>query len=116
MYFAPIVVQDGERRVVRLARYHCRRAEKLASIDRKFPGLYNARRDNLEKSWRREFGHTSRICSPSTCGSEKFFMSPVTRSWAARPLPTGPLAPKDRFWRPHLVMLFDRMLAPASNT
>ena len=58
MHFAPIVVQDGTRRVLRLARYHCRQAGKPASIDRKFPGLYNARRDNLEKFWRREFGHS----------------------------------------------------------
>lgn len=58
MHFAPIVVQDGERRVVRLARYHCRQAGKPASIDRRFPGLYNARRDNLEKFWRREFGQS----------------------------------------------------------
>jgi putative SOS response-associated peptidase YedK len=57
MHFAPIVVQEGPRRLVRLARYHCRQAGKPASIDRKFPGLYNARRDNLEKFWRREFGH-----------------------------------------------------------
>jgi putative SOS response-associated peptidase YedK len=56
MHYAPIVVQDGELRVVRLARYHCRQAGSPAGIDRKFPGLYNARRDNLEKFWRREFG------------------------------------------------------------
>jgi putative SOS response-associated peptidase YedK len=57
MHHAPIVVQDGERRVVRLARYHCRQAGKPAGVDRTYPGLYNARRDNLEKFWRREFGH-----------------------------------------------------------
>lgn len=61
MHFAPIVVQDGARRVVRLARYHCRQAGKPASTDRKFPGLYNARRDNLEKFWRREFGHSHAV-------------------------------------------------------
>ena len=61
MHYAPIVVQDGERRVVRLARYHCRQAGKPASVDRKFPGLYNARRDNLEKFWRREFGHNHAV-------------------------------------------------------
>jgi putative SOS response-associated peptidase YedK len=38
-------------------RYHLRQAGKPASIDRQFPGLYNARRDNLEKFWRNEFGH-----------------------------------------------------------
>jgi putative SOS response-associated peptidase YedK len=57
MTYAPIVVQDGGRRLVRLARYHCRQPGKPASIDRQFPGLYNARRDNLERFWRGEFGH-----------------------------------------------------------
>jgi len=57
MHFAPIVVQQGDRRVIRLARYHCRQPGKPASIDRQYPGLYNARRDNLEKFWRGEFGH-----------------------------------------------------------
>jgi putative SOS response-associated peptidase YedK len=57
----PSVVQDGEDRVVRLARYHCRQAGQPASIDRRFPGLYNARRDNLEKFWRREFGHSHAV-------------------------------------------------------
>jgi len=57
-YYAPIVMQDGARRVLRLARYHCRPAGKPASIDRQFPGLYNARRDNLEKFWKGQFGHS----------------------------------------------------------
>ncbi len=61
MQFAPIVVQDGARRVVRLARYHCRQAGKPARMDQRFPGLYNARRDNLEKFWRLEFGHTHAV-------------------------------------------------------
>lgn len=58
MHYAPIVVQDEGRRVVRLARYHCRPAGKPASIDRQFPGLYNARRDNLTKFWKGQFGHS----------------------------------------------------------
>ena len=57
MNYAPIVINDGGRVVVRLARYHCRQAGKPASIDRQFPGLYNARRDNLEKFWREQFGY-----------------------------------------------------------
>ena len=57
MNHAPIVINDGGRVVVRLARYHCRPAGKPASIDRQFPGLYNARRDNLEKFWREQFGY-----------------------------------------------------------
>jgi putative SOS response-associated peptidase YedK len=57
-WFVPIVVQEGERRLLKLARYHCRQAAQPASIDRQFPGLYNARRDNLEKFWRNEFAHS----------------------------------------------------------
>jgi len=58
MNYAPIIVQEGDRRLVRLARYHCRPAGKPASVDRQFPGLYNARRDNLEKYWRGQFAST----------------------------------------------------------
>jgi putative SOS response-associated peptidase YedK len=57
-HYAPIVVQNGARRAIRLARYHCRPAGKPAFIDRQFPGLYNARRDNLEKFWKGQFGHS----------------------------------------------------------
>ncbi len=56
--YAPIVVNVGGRNVIRLARYHLRQPGKPASIDRQFPGLYNARRDNLQKFWRHEFGHS----------------------------------------------------------
>lgn len=56
--YAPIVVKHGGENVVRLARYHLRQKGAPASIDREAPGLYNARRDNLERFWRREFGHT----------------------------------------------------------
>jgi putative SOS response-associated peptidase YedK len=58
MSHAPLVMQDGERRVLRLARYHCRPAGHPADVDRRFPGLYNARRDNLGKFWRGQFGRT----------------------------------------------------------
>jgi len=57
-HFAPIVIHGGTRKVIKLARYHCRQAGKPADIDRKFPGLYNARRDNIDKFWRKEFGQT----------------------------------------------------------
>jgi putative SOS response-associated peptidase YedK len=58
MSYAPIVVEVDGQRLVRLARYHLRQAGTPASIDRKYPGLYNARADNLSKFWRKEFGHT----------------------------------------------------------
>ena len=56
MHYAPIVMQDGARRVMRLGRYHCRKPGEPELIDRKFPGLYNARRDSLGKYWQGLFG------------------------------------------------------------
>jgi putative SOS response-associated peptidase YedK len=56
MHYAPIVLQDGARRVMRLGRYHCRKPGEPEFIDRKLPGLYNARRDSLGKYWQALFG------------------------------------------------------------
>jgi putative SOS response-associated peptidase YedK len=56
LHFAPIVVQVGDKRLLRLARYHCRKPGEVAFIDRKLPGLYNARRDSLGKYWKELFG------------------------------------------------------------
>jgi putative SOS response-associated peptidase YedK len=56
MHYAPIVLQDGTRRVMRLGRYHCRKPGESEFIDRKLPGLYNARRDSLGKYWQGLFG------------------------------------------------------------
>lgn len=56
MHFAPIVMQVGDKRLMRLARYHCRKSGEGEFIDRKLPGLYNARRDSLGKYWKDLFG------------------------------------------------------------
>ena len=56
MHYAPIVIDEGGRRVIRLARYHCRLPGKSVSVDGLFPGLYNARRGDLQKYWRVAFG------------------------------------------------------------
>ncbi|HET9863886.1 MAG TPA: SOS response-associated peptidase family protein [Steroidobacteraceae bacterium] len=56
LHYAPIVLQDGGRRIMRLARYHCRLPHEPAFVDRKLPGLYNARRDSLGKYWKGLFG------------------------------------------------------------
>jgi putative SOS response-associated peptidase YedK len=61
MHYAPIVLEVGGRRVMRLARYHCRKPTEVAFIDRKLPGLYNARRDSLGKYWRDQFGATHAV-------------------------------------------------------
>ncbi len=56
MNYVPIIISDGGKKVIRLARYHCRLAGKPAAVDNQLPGLYNARRDNLQKYWRSAFG------------------------------------------------------------
>ncbi len=56
--YAPIIVnRNGENRI-ELARYHLRQPGRPASVDKEKDGLYNARRDNLERFWRGEFGRT----------------------------------------------------------
>jgi putative SOS response-associated peptidase YedK len=55
VYAGVIVRKDGQNLLTPM-RYHCRPAGKPAFYDRKFPGLYNARRDNLEKFWGEQFG------------------------------------------------------------
>lgn len=55
VYTGVIVKQDGDNLLTPM-RYFCRPAGKPAFYDKKFPGLYNARRDNLEKFWSEQFG------------------------------------------------------------
>ncbi|KGM54195.1 hypothetical protein N799_09960 [Lysobacter arseniciresistens ZS79] len=59
--YAPVMVWKDGQRVVRPMRYQCRPAGKPAFYDRKFPGTYNARRDNLEGFWAPLFGHTHAV-------------------------------------------------------
>jgi putative SOS response-associated peptidase YedK len=59
--YAPVmVVLDGQR-VVLPMRYQCRPAGKPADYDIKYPGTYNARRENLEGFWRGQFGYSHGI-------------------------------------------------------
>lgn len=60
-WYAPVLVMEGGRRVLRPMRYQCRPAGKPAFYDRRFPGTYNARRDNLGGYWKAQFGHTHGI-------------------------------------------------------
>jgi putative SOS response-associated peptidase YedK len=55
VYAGVIIAQDGAHLLTPM-RYACRPAGKPAFYDKKFPGLYNARRDNLGKFWREQFG------------------------------------------------------------
>lgn len=56
--YAPVMVMEEGRRVIKPMRYQCRPAGKPAFYDTKYPGTYNARRDNLEGFWKGQFGHT----------------------------------------------------------
>lgn len=55
-HYAPIVINEGGEKRLILARYHCRQFGQAAFIDKKYPGLYNARRDSLEDYWKKLFG------------------------------------------------------------
>ena len=56
--YAPVMTMDAGELVVMPMRYQCRPAGKPAFYDTKFPGTYNARRDNLEGFWKDLFGFT----------------------------------------------------------
>jgi putative SOS response-associated peptidase YedK len=60
-HYAPVLVVENRTRVVKPMRYGCRIAGKPANYDVKFPGTYNARRDNLERFWKPCFGYTHGI-------------------------------------------------------
>jgi putative SOS response-associated peptidase YedK len=57
-WYAPVIIVENGRRVVKPMRYQCRPAGKPAFYDVKYPGTYNARRDNLEGFWKSQFGRT----------------------------------------------------------
>jgi putative SOS response-associated peptidase YedK len=56
MVYAGVIIRRDGQNFLTPMRYFCRPAGKPAFYDKKFPGLYNARRDNLEKFWSGEFG------------------------------------------------------------
>jgi putative SOS response-associated peptidase YedK len=64
-WYAPVLLEEGGRRLVRPMRYHLRPAGMDPSIDRtrtgQVSGTYNARRDNLTRFWRHQFGHTQAL-------------------------------------------------------
>lgn len=64
-YYAPVLVMEQGKLVVKPMRYQCRPAGKPAFYDIKYPGTYNARRDNLEKFWKGLFGHTHGVLAMS---------------------------------------------------
>ena len=83
-WYAPVMVMERGRRIVRPMRYQCRPAGKPASIDVRFPGTYNARRDNLEGFWREQFGH----CRALLC-IQAFYENVSRHAMEHRPLAPG---------------------------
>jgi putative SOS response-associated peptidase YedK len=57
-HYAPVLVVENGQYVVKPMRYQCRIAGKPANYDTRFPGTYNARRDNLEGFWKPLFGYS----------------------------------------------------------
>lgn len=57
-HYAPVMVMENGRRVMKPMRYQCRPAGKPANFDARFPRTYNARRDNLEGFWKDLFGYS----------------------------------------------------------
>ena len=65
-HYAPVMVMENGRRVVKPMRYQCRPAGKPAFYDTKFPGTYNARRDSLEGFWKDLFGFSHGVLVASS--------------------------------------------------
>jgi putative SOS response-associated peptidase YedK len=57
MVYAGVIIKHDGQNILTPMRYFCRHAGMPAFYDKKFPGLYNARRDNLERFWGEQFGH-----------------------------------------------------------
>lgn len=57
-HYAPVMVMEDGKRVIKPMRYQCRPAGKPALYDTRFPGTYNARKDNLEGFWKDLFGYS----------------------------------------------------------
>ncbi len=64
-YGGVIVKRDGKNWLTPM-RYFCRPAGAPAFYDKKFPGLYNARRDNLQRFWSEQFGRHHAIAVVDT--------------------------------------------------
>lgn len=120
-WYAPLVCVDGGECVVRPMRYHLRPADKPASIDQQFDGLYNARRDNLVGFWRGQFGtHHGVVVMKS------FFENVARHDYEHRPLEAGeakenvviqyvPSVPADQTIEPDLYVacLWDHWCRPS---
>jgi putative SOS response-associated peptidase YedK len=84
MTYAGVIIKRDGQNVLTPMRYFCRPAGRPAFYDKKFPGLYNARRDNLEKFWGEQFGHHHALMVV-----ESFFENVQLHAMEHRELKTG---------------------------
>jgi putative SOS response-associated peptidase YedK len=59
--YAPVLIAEEGRTVIKPMRYTCRLAGKPADVDKRFPGIYNARRDSLDDYWRAVYGRSHAV-------------------------------------------------------
>ncbi|MGC4065528.1 MAG: SOS response-associated peptidase family protein [Polyangiaceae bacterium] len=83
-YYAPLVVEENGERWIRPMRYHCRGQGKPVEYDGRYPGLYNARRDNLDGYWRYQFGSTHGVMVVNA-----FYENVSRHAYENRPLVAG---------------------------
>jgi putative SOS response-associated peptidase YedK len=83
-WYAPLIVMENGKCVIKPMRYHCRPNGKPASYDKRYDGLYNARRDNLEGFWKGLFGHHHGILVVSS-----FFENVSRHAFEKRELASG---------------------------
>ena len=83
-WHAPVLVMEQGRRVLKPMRYHCRPAGKPTGYDKRFDGLYNARRDNLEGFWKNLFCRNHAVVIASS-----FYENVALEDFEKRPLRPG---------------------------
>jgi putative SOS response-associated peptidase YedK len=61
MMYAPVLIYEHGKTIIRPMRYACRLDGKPADYDRRFPGTYNARRDSLDDYWKKVYGRNHAV-------------------------------------------------------
>ncbi len=54
--YAPVLIYEDNHKVIKPMRYTCRLSGKPPDVEKRFPGIYNARRDSLDDYWRAVYG------------------------------------------------------------
>lgn len=84
LHYAPLLIEEAGRRWIRPMRYTCRLPEKPPNYDVRYPGTYNARRDNLRGFWKDLYGHRHGMLAITS-----FFENVATHVYEKRDLNPG---------------------------